>query len=150
MSSLNMDFMKEPKPLSRPDVEAQHDERALARREETKKLVTTFANIAEKWQLSMEEQLLLLGTPARSTYFKWKKEGGILPNDTADRLADIFGIHEALQILFPEDRAASDWVRQPNNDPMFGGQRAIDIMTRNLVSLHRVRQILDTERGGWA
>ena len=150
MSSLNIDFFKDLKPQPGPDVKAQQDERALARREETKKQVTTFANIAEKWQLSMDEQLALLGNPARSTYFKWKKEGGILPNDTADRLADIFGIYEALQILFPEDHASSGWVRQPNSDLMFGGQRAIDLMTRNLVSLHRVRQVLDTQRGGWA
>lgn len=150
MSSLNIDFMKESKSHLGPDVEAQHDERVLARREETKKLVTTFANIAEKWQLSIDEQLALLGNPARSTYFKWKKEGGILPNDTADRLSYIFGIYEALIILFPEDKAASGWVRQPNTDPMFAGQSAIDIMTRNLVSLHRVRQVLDTQRGGWA
>jgi len=145
-----MDFLKDLKPQQGPDVEAQHDERVLARREETKKLVTTFANIAEKWQLSMDEQLALLGNPARSTYFKWKKEGGILPNDTADRLSYVFGIYEALLILFPEDRAASGWVHEPNTDPMFGGQSAIAIMTRNLVSLHKVRQVLDSERGGWS
>lgn len=133
-----------------PEVETAPNVRAPARGEDTKKLITAFANIAEKWKLSLDEQLALLGNPARSTYFKWKKEGGVLPRDTQDRLSYVFGIYEALQIMLPEDRAASGWVRQPNMAPMFGGRSAIDIMTRNLVSLHKVRQILDAERGGWS
>jgi uncharacterized protein (DUF2384 family) len=124
--------------------------RAPVRREETQKLITAFSNIAERWRLSVEEQLSLLGSPARSTYFKWKKEGGVLPKDTVDRLSDVLGIYKTLHILFSDDQAATSWVRQPNADPMFGGKRAIDLMTRNLVSLHRVRQLLDAgERGGW-
>lgn len=150
MSSLNIDYWGNSKYPPGPDVEVQHDEQISVRREETKKLVTAFANIAEKWQLSMDEQLALLGNPARSTYFKWRKEGGVLPHDTTDRLSYIFGIYEALRIMFPEDQAASGWVRQPNTDPIFGGQRAIDVMTRNHVCLHRVRQALDAERGGWS
>jgi Antitoxin Xre/MbcA/ParS C-terminal toxin-binding domain/Antitoxin Xre-like helix-turn-helix domain len=126
------------------------DVRAPAKREDTKKLITAFANVAEQWKLSLDEQLALLGNPARSTYFKWKKEGGVLPHDTQDRLSYVFGIYEALQILFPDDQAASSWVRQPNTALVFGGRSAIDLMTRDLVSLHRVRQVLDTERGGWS
>lgn len=132
------------------DVEAAPDVRAPARREDTKRLVTAFARIAERWKLSIDEQLALLGNPARSTYFKWKKEGGVLPRDTLDRLSYVFGIHEALQILFPDDEAAAGWAHKPNTNPMFGGRPAIEAMTRDLVTLSKVRQLLDTERGGWS
>lgn len=97
----------------------------------------------------MEEQLALLGSPARSTYFKWRKEGGVLPRDTGDRLSYVFGIYEALKILLPDEYAAAGWVHEPNDDPKFGGKPAIEVMKRDLVSLHMVRQILDAERGGW-
>ena len=111
-------------------------------------MIGAFASIAETWKLSMDEQLSLLGNPARSTYFKWRKEGGVLPRDTVDRISYILGIYEALNILL-EEQAASDWVRAPNTYPMFGGRPAIDVMTQDLVSLHKVRTMLDVERGGW-
>ena len=31
-----------------------------------------FFNIARDWDLNAEEQIVLLGSPVRSTYFKWK------------------------------------------------------------------------------
>lgn len=34
-----------------------------------------FFNIAEKWELTTDEQIKLLGSPGRSTFFKWKKDG---------------------------------------------------------------------------
>ena len=34
----------------------------------------TFLRIAESWELSVDEQMILLGVTARSTYFKWKKD----------------------------------------------------------------------------
>src|SRR5689334_5336048 len=116
---------------------------ASIRGEETKKLITAFAEIAGKWGLSMDEQLALLGSPARSTYFKWRKDGGVLPRDTRDRLSYILGIYAALNILLADEAAASAWVREPNDDPMFGGKPAIEVMKKDLIGLHKVRQILD-------
>ena len=52
----------------------------------------TFLAIAERWQLSADEQIALLGSPGRSTFFKWKKEGGSLPQDTQERLSHMLGI----------------------------------------------------------
>ena len=37
-----------------------------------------FSNLAEDWGLNTDEQITLLGSPGRSTFFKWKKEGGNL------------------------------------------------------------------------
>jgi hypothetical protein len=43
----------------------------------------TFFRIAERWGLSADEQMTLLGVMTRSTFFKWKKDAdAILPRDT--------------------------------------------------------------------
>ena len=46
--------------------------------------IEAFQRLADLWQLSTDDQLLLLGSPGRSTFFKWKKDGGSLPRDTIE------------------------------------------------------------------
>jgi uncharacterized protein (DUF2384 family) len=113
--------------------------------------VNTFAKIAEYWGLSIEEQLALLGHPARSTYFKWKKEGGILPRDTQDRISYVMGIYKALHIIFSDEEIADSWLNKPNTASIFGGHSALAVMTSGaMVDLHKVRGFLDAQRGGWS
>jgi uncharacterized protein (DUF2384 family) len=106
-----------------------------------------FFNISERWRLTVDEQIKLLGSPGRSTFFKWKKEGGSLPNDTVERISHILSIWKALRILFTVDERAEDWVRRPND--FFDGAPAVEIMLQGGVSdLYRIRQYLDAQRGG--
>ena len=108
-----------------------------------------FFKIAEAWRLTADEQLVLLGSPARSTLFKWKKEGGHLSQDTFERISYILGIYKALEILFPDDNAADEWVRKPNNAPMFNGASALQrILGGKVADLYIVRSYLDAQRGG--
>lgn len=112
-----------------------------------------FINIARDWALSADEQIKLLGSPGRSTYFKWKNapESARLTRDTLERLSLILGIYKALQILLPEPRAADTWLRRPNTAPPFGGRPALDrMLAGNISDLVAVRQYLDAMRGGWA
>lgn len=112
-----------------------------------------FFNIARDWGLRTEEQLLLLGEPARSTFFKWKSDPGSadLKRDTLERLSYILGIYKALQILLPVPDAADAWVRKPNAARPFGGRSALERMLGgNVADLLAVRQYLDAQRGGWA
>jgi hypothetical protein len=60
-----------------------------------------FFALADAWDLSTDEQIRLLGSPGRSTFFKWKKEGGSLPNDTLERILLLLGIYKALEICCP-------------------------------------------------
>ncbi len=122
------------------------------RREERSALLASFFDIAEKWKLSAEEQMKLLGSPSRSTFYKWRKEGGLPPQDTLDRISYILGIYKALHILFSDDNRADEWVRRPNNASMFGGMTALQFMLRDgrMVDLFKVRQYLDAQRGGWS
>lgn len=108
-----------------------------------------FARIAEAWKLSVPEQLRLLGIASRSSYFKWRKEAAPrLSPDTLERLSYLLGIYKALQILFPVPERADEWLRRPNDAPLFGGRSALDLMLSGRVAdLYLVRQYLDAERG---
>ena len=114
--------------------------------------VRTFFRIAKLWNLSVEEQMILLGLTARSTFFKWKKDPDpVLPRDTLERISYILGVYKALQILLPDEEAADEWVRRPNAALPFGGRSALDRMLSGQVAdLFVVRQYLDAQRGGWA
>ena len=108
-----------------------------------------FANIAEAWDLSIADQLTLLGIGSRSTFFKWRRERNPkLPRDTLERLSYLLGIYKSLQILVPDARAADEWIRKPNSAPPFGGRPALERMLSGQVAdLYVVRQYLDAERG---
>lgn len=106
----------------------------------------TFLEITGRWGLSTDEQITVLGSPARSTFFKWKKEGGALPRDTLERISHVFNIFKNLEILFPDPKIADDWVRKPNR--AWGQRAAVDrILDGSLSDLYEVRRYLDAKRG---
>ncbi len=109
----------------------------------------TFWRLADAWQLSVPEQLSLLGV-ARTTLYQWKQgKVGPLDRHVLERLSYLFGIYSALQILLPVPERAHDWVRKPNAAPFLGGQSALQRMLGGQVAdLFVVRQYLDAERGG--
>ena len=112
-----------------------------------------FFRIAQDWDLSVDEQITLLGSPGRSTLFKWKAEPETarLARDTLERLSLLLGIYKALQILLPQPAAADAWIKRPNSAPPVGGGRALDrMLAGNISDLVAVRQYLDAMRGGWA
>lgn len=111
-----------------------------------------FFRIADLWGLSVDDQMALLGVTARSTFFKWKKDPDtVLPKDTLERISYILGVYKALQILLPNEKAADEWVKRPNDASLFGGRSALDRMLSGQVAdLFVVRQYLDAQRGGWA
>jgi len=110
-------------------------------------VLTVFFRLAEAWSLSTDQQIILLGSPARSTFFKWKKEGGLISNDTAERVSLLVTIYKALQILLPQEKAADSWIRRPNK--YFDNRTALDVMLEGKVTdIDSVRSYLDAQRGG--
>ena len=110
-----------------------------------------FARIAECWGLSVDEQLRLLGSPPRSTFFAWRKhpDRAGLSRDALERLSNLLGIYESLQLLLPDAAAADAWVKKPNAAPFLGGRSALDrMLAGNVSDLHAVRRYLDAVRGG--
>jgi hypothetical protein len=110
-----------------------------------------FFNIAEKWGLSPDESIALLGHPSRSTFYNWKNGdvGSIAHSfDLASRISYVLGIFKALEILYQRPELADEWIKRPNK--AFGGQSAMDRMQAgHIVDLAAVRDYLDSVRGGW-
>jgi hypothetical protein len=111
----------------------------------------TFFRIAERWRLGVEEQRGLLGWPSPSTLYEWKKgRGGAVSFDTLTRLSLVLGIYKALHVLYPDDEFADQWLRLPNQNPLFGGRTPLGTMLAGDVrQLYDVRRLLDGRRGGW-
>ncbi len=110
-------------------------------------VMDAFARLAEDWKLSTDEQLTLLGSPGRSTFFKWKKSGGNLPQDTIERISHMLGIYKSLQILLPNPESADGWIKKPN--AYFDDRSALEVMLDGqVVDIYRVREYLDAQRGG--
>ncbi|ODT80107.1 MAG: hypothetical protein ABS76_17905 [Pelagibacterium sp. SCN 64-44] len=114
----------------------------------------TFAAIADLWGLSEEQRRLVLGYPSRSTYHNWlriAREGGAvtLDVDALMRLSALFGIHQALGVLFESEAEILAWLRGPHQAPVFGGQAPLALITNgSLDGLMLVRRFLDAARGG--
>lgn len=111
--------------------------------------LTAFFNITKRWNISTEEEQILLGSPPRSTFFKWKREQkGHLSKDTLERISYIMGIYKALRILLPNEKAAYQWPKKPNTAPLFNGKSALDkMLAGQVIDLADVRRYLDAERG---
>lgn len=106
-----------------------------------------FFALAESWRLSAEQQIVLLGSPSRSTYFKWKKDGGSVSADTEERISHLLSIFKALEILFPDPDRATLWLRRENR--FFEDRAALDVMLGGrLTDILLVRNYLDAQRGG--
>ena len=99
--------------------------------------------------MNNRQQMMLLGSPPKSTYFRWKQATDVvLPRDTLERISYVFGIYAALQVLLPKADAADAWIKKPNTAPVFGGRSALDRMLSGQVGdLYLVRQYLDAQRG---
>jgi hypothetical protein len=114
----------------------------------------TFLAIADLWGLTEEQRLLVLGYPSRSTYHNWCKQARehgafTLDVDVLTRISVVFGIHQALGILFPEERLGVDWLRSPHNEVVFGGHAPLHLITGGSQDgLRTVRRFLDGARGG--
>lgn len=116
---------------------------------ETAASLRAFFAIAEAWKLSTEDQIKLLGSPGRSTFFKWKKDMPPLPAATLERISHVLNIYRTLELIMPDQNAADTWVHRQNLAPILNGKTALDRMLSGQVSdLYAIRQYLDAQRGG--
>jgi hypothetical protein len=110
-----------------------------------------FFRIADQWQITHDQAMVLLGQPARSTYFKWRKgevKGRPHALDLVTRISYVLGIFKALEVIYQRPEHADRWVAQPNL--AFGGQSALErMMGGQITDLAMVRDYLDSVRGGW-
>jgi hypothetical protein len=93
----------------------------------------TFLNIAKLWDLSLQEQMALLGIHDTNVFTDWvdralAQEAVTIPIENIERIGCILSIYGSLVTLFPEERTGA-WLRAPNTNPLFGGSSALHIMT---------------------
>lgn len=114
----------------------------------------TFLTIADRWSLNEEQRRLVLGFPSRSTYHNWAKlarEGQpfTFDVDALLRISAVFGIHQALGVLFADEAEGVRWLKGPHMAPVFGGQPPLALVTSGTQDgLMAVRRFLDAARGG--
>jgi hypothetical protein len=114
----------------------------------------TFLTIANRWGLTEEQRRLVLGYPSRSTYHNWAKlarEGQpfTLDVDALLRISAVFGIHQAMGVLFDDEAEGLRWLKGPHMAPVFGGQPPLALVTSGTQDgLMTVRRFLDAARGG--
>ncbi len=117
------------------------------RRDTTRTALRAFFTITARWGLTTEQERCLLGSPGRSTFFRWKRDhAGAVPGDALERISYLQGICQDLRMLFA-DHAQADWIRRPNAAPPFGGEPPLDRMLAGRVSdLYVVRTWLAAQR----
>jgi Antitoxin Xre/MbcA/ParS C-terminal toxin-binding domain/Antitoxin Xre-like helix-turn-helix domain len=114
----------------------------------------TFLAIADLWGLTESHRLSVLGHHARSTYQNWCRHARehrdlTLDADVLTRISAVFGIHQALEILFPTEDLGIEWLRRPHNAMVFAGRPPLELVTNGSQDgLLTVRRFLDGARGG--
>jgi hypothetical protein len=77
--------------------------------------------------MDFREEMRLLGLP-RPVWSKFARGGPqALPIEALRRVVFLCRVFEAINLLFPPERADA-WMRAPNSAPMFGGGSALDLM----------------------
>jgi bifunctional DNA-binding transcriptional regulator/antitoxin component of YhaV-PrlF toxin-antitoxin module len=108
--------------------------------------LNAFFNIAQVWNLNIDQEMVLLGKPTRTTYLEWKKDPALaqLNVDTLERLSYILGIYKMLQVLLPDSSSADNWIKKPNDAPLFSGKSALEkILSGKVSDLFLVRRYLE-------
>ena len=106
----------------------------------------TFANIAQLWDLTVQEQANLLAIDI-ATFDDLKsrtsaRENVEVPLAVVVRIGSVLSIYASLSSLLNADRTGT-WIRAPNSAPVFGGRAALELMTTgDLADLDSVANFL--------
>ena len=108
-----------------------------------------FFNIVGRWSIRDEDARVLLGGLSNGPYYTWRKDPErTLDTDMLTRVSYLIGIFKALNVLYGE-KLADEWVRLPNQNPIFAGRTPlVYMMAGGVPSLQTVRRLLDARRGG--
>lgn len=110
-----------------------------------------FWNLARLWSLTEDEQMSLLGISSKATLRRWRLGKVVaLQRGTFERLSVTFGIFKAINQLLGPGGLADEWIRLPNQAPLFGGGAAIELMLSGRIEdLYDIRNHLDATLSGW-
>ena len=105
-----------------------------------------FFRLAEAWQIGADEQRTLLGRPARTTFYRWRKgETGGVTVDTMERLSHLLAIYAALHSIYLDRARADAWVRRTNDEALFGGRAPLDrLLLGRVADIYEVRRYVES------
>src|SRR5436190_24141480 len=108
-----------------------------------------FFTLAARWKLRDEDARALLGGVSNGPFYEMKRNPDrTLDTDRLTRISYVIGIFKALGVLH-SDALADEWVRRPNNNPLFRGMTPLAYMIAGgLPALQHVRPLLDARRAG--
>jgi Protein of unknown function (DUF2384) len=111
--------------------------------------VKAFLKLRELWELRDEDARQLLGGISNGAFYELKKNvRARLDQDRLTRISILTGIFKALNILYSK-KLADRWMQLPNENPTFAGDTPLSYIIRGgLPAMLRVRQLLDSRRGG--
>lgn len=111
--------------------------------------VPAFFKLADAWALKDERSRQLLGGVSNGAFYQLKRgEKKTLDQDKLTRISLLLGIFRALNILY-SPKLADAWINFPNTNPMFQGEPPLVYLIKGGVpAFVRVRQLLDSRRGG--
>jgi hypothetical protein len=111
--------------------------------------VKAFLKISELWKLRDEDARQLLRGISNGAFYELKKKArGTLDQDRLTRISILTGVFKGLNILYSK-KLADRWIQLPNENPMFEGETPLTYMIKGgLPAMLRVRQLLDSRRGG--
>jgi len=116
--------------------------------------IRAFFRLASRWKLRDEDARGLIGGISNGSFYQLKRSAAkvsdakTLDQDKLTRVSLLIGIFKALNILYGT-KLADAWVQLPNSNPIFGGETPLAYMLKGgVLSMLRVRQLLDARRGG--
>jgi len=113
------------------------------RRKFSRPALTVFLNITEKWGLTKQEQAGFLGLKSLNKFKKLRENSRTLNSLELEIISIVLRIYKCLHILVPA--SADDWMKKPNNGPLFGGDSALDfILGKEKVKMARLMNLVDT------
>lgn len=127
----------------------QHRQEVRSTEPDRGTLAKMVLQLFERWNLSTEQQLALLGLEERSALARYRKGEPLAQNrDMLDRVGHLLAIHKNLRLLFPHNRdLAYSWMSMRNK--AFGGRAPTEVISEiGFAGLLMVRSYLDRIRGG--
>jgi hypothetical protein len=111
--------------------------------------IRAFLKIRDLWELRDEDGRQLLGGMSNGAFYELKRKSrATLDQDRLTRISILLGIFKALNILYSK-KLSDRWIQLPNENPMFKGESPLAYMIKGgQPAMLRVRQLLDSRRGG--
>ncbi|MFC0351860.1 hypothetical protein [Undibacterium danionis] len=93
----------------------------------------TFFKISHLWNLSPNEEVILLGIPNREILAEMRDEkySSDISEETLLRISYILAIYKQLNTLLPIPKNADQWLSLTNSAPLFNEESALSFLLKN-------------------